>query len=189
MKVDIHPKDYRLVVFKDLNSDTSFLIKSTAQTKETVKHTDGQTYPLVKLHITSASHPFYTGQEKMIDIEGRIDKFKTRRQAAEQSQQAMQAKSLKVLKQTKNQKIQPQIKGVPKVGKLKKISPPEKAKAEEDKDQAIASDSTQATANPTPDQATVVEKTEDTSEAQANQPPTQDESADQAKPSDDTPSH
>ena len=189
MKVDIHPKDYRLVVFKDLNSDTSFLIKSTAQTKETVKHTDGQTYPLVKLHITSASHPFYTGQEKMIDIEGRIDKFKTRRQAAEQSQQVMKAKSLKVLKQTENQKSQPQIKGVPKVGKLKKISPPEKAEADEDKGQTMANDSTQPITHSTPDQATVVEETKDTSEVQTNQPLTQDESADQAKPSDNTHSH
>ena len=189
MKVDIHPKDYRLVVFKDLNSDTSFLIKSTAQTKETVKHTDGQTYPLVKLHITSASHPFYTGQEKMIDIEGRIDKFKTRRQAAEQSQQAMQAKSLKVLKQTEKQKSQPQIKGLPKVGKLKKISRPEKAKTEEDKDQAVAGDSSQATAKPAPDQTTVVEKTETAPEAQTGQPPAKDESTHRTKPSDKTPSH
>ena len=98
MKADIHPQDYRLVVFQDLNNDTSFLVKSTARTKETVKHEDGQTYPLVKLHVTSASHPFYTGQEKMIDIEGRIDKFQNRRQAAEKAQAQLKAKSLKALK-------------------------------------------------------------------------------------------
>ena len=98
MKTDIHPQDYRLVVFQDLNNKTSFLIKSTARTKETIKHTDGQTYPLVKLHITSASHPFYTGLEKVIDVEGRIDKFKSRRQAAKDAQNKLQAKSLKALK-------------------------------------------------------------------------------------------
>ena len=103
MKADIHPQDYRLVVFQDLNNGTSFLIKSTARTKETVKHADGQTYPLVKLHITSASHPFYTGLEKVIDIEGRIDKFKSRRQAAEEAQKQMQSKSLKALKKTTEQ--------------------------------------------------------------------------------------
>ncbi len=98
MKADIHPSDYRPVVFQDLNTGANFLIKSTARTKETVKHADGQTYPLIKLHITSASHPFYTGLEKMIDIEGRIDKFRSRRQAAEKAQSQLKAKSLKTLK-------------------------------------------------------------------------------------------
>lgn len=95
MKADIHPQDYRLVVFQDLSDDASFLIKSTAKTKETVKYKDGQTYPLVKLHITSASHPFYTGLEKVVDTEGRIDKFKNRRQAAETAKAKLAARSLK----------------------------------------------------------------------------------------------
>ena len=95
MKADIHPQDYRLVVFQDLSNNASFLIKSTAKTKETVKHKDGRTYPLVKLHITSASHPFYTGSEKVIDIEGRIDKFKHRKQASEKARAQLAAKSLK----------------------------------------------------------------------------------------------
>ena len=87
MKTDIHPTNYRLVVFEDLNNQTRFLIKSTAPSKETTKWTDGQTYPLVKLHITSASHPFYTGQKKLIDVEGRVDKFKARQQAAQRARQ------------------------------------------------------------------------------------------------------
>ena len=91
------------MVFQDLNNSASFLVKSTARTKETIKHKDGQTYPLVKLHITSASHPFYTGQEKMIDVEGRIDKFKSRRQAAEKAKEQLKAKSLKALKRSERE--------------------------------------------------------------------------------------
>ena len=130
MKANIHPQDYRLVVFQDLNNDTSFLIKSSARTKETVKHTDGQTYPLVKLHITSASHPFYTGLEKVIDIEGRIDKFKSRQQAAEEAQKTLQAKSLKALKKTTEQAADKQkskpaakAKSAPRTKKAKAVEP------------------------------------------------------------------
>ena len=93
MKADIHPSSYRPVVFQDINNGQSFLVKSTAQTKETVKYEDGRTYPLVKLHITSASHPFYTGQEKVIDVEGRIDKFENRRRAAEAAREKRRAKT------------------------------------------------------------------------------------------------
>jgi large subunit ribosomal protein L31 len=68
-------------VFQDLNDNTTFLTKSTVATEETIK-LDGVEYPLVKVHISSSSHPFYTGQEKLVDIEGRVDKFKARREAA-----------------------------------------------------------------------------------------------------------
>lgn len=81
MKKDIHPKNYRPVVFQDLSNGTSFLMMSTAKTDETIKH-EGAEYPLVKVHISSASHPFFTGQEKLVDIEGRVDKFKARTEAA-----------------------------------------------------------------------------------------------------------
>lgn len=64
MKSSIHPQDYRLVVFSDEVAGFAFLTRSTAQTKETIKWEDGQTYPLVKMHISSASHPFFTGEEK-----------------------------------------------------------------------------------------------------------------------------
>lgn len=82
MKKDLHSKDYRPVVFEDLNTGDKILTKSTVKTDETVKWTDGNEYPLVKVHISSFSHPFFTGQEKMIDIEGRVDRFKARTEAA-----------------------------------------------------------------------------------------------------------
>ena len=78
MKKDIHPKDYRLVVFKDMSNDYKFLSKSTVKTKETVVWEDGLEYPLVKLEISHTSHPFYTGKMKLVDTAGRVDKFKSR---------------------------------------------------------------------------------------------------------------
>lgn len=82
MKKDIHPANYRPVVFQDLSNNTSFLMMSTVKTNDKIKHDDGKEYPLVKVHISSASHPFFTGQEKLVDIEGRVDKFKARTAAA-----------------------------------------------------------------------------------------------------------
>ena len=82
MKKDLHAKDYRLVVFKDLNTGAMILTRSTVRTEETVKYTDGKEYPLVNVHISSDSHPFYTGQEKLLDMEGRVDRFKARKEAA-----------------------------------------------------------------------------------------------------------
>ena len=78
MKKDIHPKEYRLVVFKDMSNDYAFMSKSTVQTKETIVWEDGLEYPLVKLEISHTSHPFYTGKMKLIDTAGRVDKFKSR---------------------------------------------------------------------------------------------------------------
>lgn len=75
MKKNIHPK-YRPVVFKDLSSDFAFLTRSTIETKETIKWEDGKEYPLYKVEISSASHPFYTGEQKIIDSAGRVDKFR-----------------------------------------------------------------------------------------------------------------
>lgn len=75
MQKDIHPKDYRLVVFKDFSADFAFLAKSCAPTKDTITWEDGNEYPLVKLEISSASHPFFTGKMKFVDTAGRIDKF------------------------------------------------------------------------------------------------------------------
>lgn len=82
MKKDIHPKNYRVVVFEDLNNGFKFLTRSTAATTDTIKWEDGNEYPLIKVHITSASHPFFTGEERVMDIEGRVDKFKARAEAA-----------------------------------------------------------------------------------------------------------
>jgi len=80
MKKDIHPKEYRLVVFKDMSNDYAFLSKSTIQTKETILWEDGLEYPLVKLEISHTSHPYFTGKMKLIDTAGRVDKFKSRYQ-------------------------------------------------------------------------------------------------------------
>jgi len=77
MKADIHP-NYRDVVFQDVTSDFKILSRSTIATKETTSWEDGNEYPLVKIEISSASHPFYTGKHKVIDTSGRIDKFKKR---------------------------------------------------------------------------------------------------------------
>lgn len=96
MKKDIHPNNYRMVVFKDLNNGEMFLTRSTVATEETVKFTDGKEYPLVSVHISSASHPFFTGQEKMIDIEGRVDRFKARQEAAAKRKDAAMAKAKKI---------------------------------------------------------------------------------------------
>jgi len=84
MRKDIHPKEYRLVVFKDISNDFSFITRSTVNTKESVKWEDGKEYPLVKLEISNTSHPFYTGKIKLVDTTGRVDKF---RQKMEKSAQ------------------------------------------------------------------------------------------------------
>jgi len=76
MKQDIHPKSYRLVVFKDMSNGHTFLSISTAGSKETIKWEDGNEYPLVKLEISNTSHPFFTGKNMLVDTAGRIDKFK-----------------------------------------------------------------------------------------------------------------
>lgn len=95
MKKDLHPTEYRPVVFQDLNDGTTFLTKSTVATEETIT-LDGTEYPLVKVHISSASHPFFTGQEKLVDVEGRVDKFKARQEAAKVRADAMKKKAQKV---------------------------------------------------------------------------------------------
>ena len=74
MKKDIHPDNYRLVVFKDMSNGDTFITKSCADSKETIK-IDGVDYPLIKREISSSSHPFYTGKMKLVDTAGRVDKF------------------------------------------------------------------------------------------------------------------
>lgn len=78
MKKDIHPANYRPVVFKDLSCDQAFLTKSTVETKEKIVWEDGNEYPLVKLEISNKSHPFYTGKQILVDTAGRVDKFNSR---------------------------------------------------------------------------------------------------------------
>ncbi len=75
MKKNTHPDNYRLVVFKDFSCDKAFLTRSCAPSRDTIVWEDGKEYPLVKLEISSYSHPFFTGKMKFVDTAGRIDKF------------------------------------------------------------------------------------------------------------------
>lgn len=99
MKTNLHPTDYRPVVFSDEVAGFAFLTQSTAQTNETVKWEDGNEYPLVKVHISSASHPFFTGEEKIIDTEGRVDRYKAKFAAAEARKTALASKAKKAAAQ------------------------------------------------------------------------------------------
>jgi large subunit ribosomal protein L31 len=87
MKKGIHPSDYRLVVFKDMSNDFSFMCRSTTKTKDTVVWEDGKEYPLMKLEISYTSHPYFTGKMKLVDTAGRVDKFKNRYQKHYESKQ------------------------------------------------------------------------------------------------------
>ena len=75
MKKEVHPDDYRLVVFQDLSCDYSFLTRSTVKTSDTIKWEDGKEYPLYKLEISDRSHPYFTGKQNLVDSAGRIEKF------------------------------------------------------------------------------------------------------------------
>jgi large subunit ribosomal protein L31 len=118
MKKDLHPETYRPVVFQDLNDNTTFLTKSTVATDDRIT-LDGVEYPLVKVHISSSSHPFFTGQEKLVDIEGRVDKFKARQEAAKARAEGMKAKASKT--RTKSDKYDEDVsKDAVKMGTLKR---------------------------------------------------------------------
>jgi large subunit ribosomal protein L31 len=84
MKKEIHPKNYRMVIFHDNTSGERVLVGSTIEAKDTDTWTDGQTYPVAYVDVSSASHPFYTGQEKTMDTAGRVERFKARAAKAKQ---------------------------------------------------------------------------------------------------------
>lgn len=98
MKKALHPTNYRPVVFQDLNNGAQFLTRSTADAEETIKWEDGEEYPLIKVHISSASHPFFTGEERILDIEGRVDKFKARAAAGHAARERRAAAAAKQAK-------------------------------------------------------------------------------------------
>ena len=100
-KKDLHPKDYRTVVFMDEAAKFSFLTKSAAKSEETIKWEDGNEYPLIKIQISSASHPFFTGEEKIIDTEGRVDRFKTRMAKAAKMKEALSSKAKRIAAESK----------------------------------------------------------------------------------------
>jgi large subunit ribosomal protein L31 len=78
MKPEIHPPEYRPVVFQDSATGFAFLTRSTARADRTIRWSDGQEYPLVSVEVSSASHPFYTGEQRMVDTAGRIERFRAR---------------------------------------------------------------------------------------------------------------
>jgi len=90
MKKGVHPDNYRPVVFQDSNDNTTIITRSTVTTDETIT-IDGVEYPMVKIHISSSSHPFFTGEERIVDVEGRVDKFKARQEAAKKAREARAA--------------------------------------------------------------------------------------------------
>ena len=77
MKKELHPDNYRMVAFRDMSNDYTFLTRSCVNTRETVT-IDGKEYPLYKVEISNTSHPFYTGKMKLVDTAGRVDKFRSR---------------------------------------------------------------------------------------------------------------
>jgi large subunit ribosomal protein L31 len=95
MKKDLHPTTYRPVVFQDLNNNQTYLTRSTVATDDKIS-LDGVEYPLVKVHISGSSHPFFTGEERIVDIEGRVDKFKARAAAGEAAKDRRAAAAKKV---------------------------------------------------------------------------------------------
>lgn len=97
MKKDLHHQDYRPVVFQDLNNEQTYLTRSTVATDNKIT-VDGVEYPLVKIHISSSSHPFFTGEERILDIEGRVDKFKARAAAGEANREKRAAAAQKLAK-------------------------------------------------------------------------------------------
>src|SRR3982750_3126126 len=97
MKKGIHPKNYRPVVFQDTNDNSTIITRSTAASDETIT-IDGVEYPLVKIHISRTSHPFFTGEERIVDIEGRVDKFKARAAAGQAAKDKRAAKAQKTVK-------------------------------------------------------------------------------------------
>lgn len=107
MKNDIHAKNYRPVVFQDLNDNTTILTRSTVETEDVIT-LDGVEYPLVKVHISSSSHPYFTGEERIVDIEGRVDKFKARAEAGQKAKAEKIAKAAKTPKAKKAAKQEAQ---------------------------------------------------------------------------------
>jgi large subunit ribosomal protein L31 len=87
MKKGVHPDNYRPVVFQDSNDNYTIITRSTVATDESIT-IGGVEYPLVKIHISSSSHPFFTGEERIVDVEGRVDKFKARQEAARKAREA-----------------------------------------------------------------------------------------------------
>ena len=96
MKKEIHPDDYRFVVFQDVSCDYSFLTRSTVKTSDTIKWEDGKEYPLYKLEISDKSHPYFTGKQNLVDSAGRIEKFNRKYKISTKNIEAAESPSSEV---------------------------------------------------------------------------------------------
>ena len=135
MKKDIHP-DYKEVVFQDVQSDFKFLTKSTMSSDETIKWEDGKEYPLIKVEVSSASHPFYTGKKIFVDTAGRVEKFNQKYKAKQSAKPAAETKPVQEepAKPASAEEVAPEVNDTPAVEEVKEETP----KAEDVKAEAPA---------------------------------------------------
>ena len=135
MKKDIHP-DYKEVVFQDVQSDFKFLTKSTMSSDETIKWEDGKEYPLIKVEVSSASHPFYTGKKIFVDTAGRVEKFNQKYKAKQSAKPAAETKPVQEepAKPASAEEVAPVVNDTPAVDEAKEETP----KAEDVKAEAPA---------------------------------------------------
>ena len=135
MKKDIHP-DYKEVVFQDVQSDFKFLTKSTMSSDETIKWEDGKEYPLIKVEVSSASHPFYTGKKIFVDTAGRVEKFNQKYKAKQSAKPAAETKPVQEepVKPASAEEVAPEVNDTPAVEEAKEETP----KAEDVKAEAPA---------------------------------------------------
>ena len=133
MKKDIHP-DYKEVVFQDVQSDFKFLTRSTMSSDETIKWEDGKEYPLIKVEVSSASHPFYTGKKIFVDTAGRVEKFNQKYKAKQSAKPAAETKPVQEepAKPASAEEVAPEVNDTQAVEESKKETP----KAEEVKAEA-----------------------------------------------------
>ena len=146
MKKDIHP-DYKEVVFQDVQSDFKFLTKSTMSSDETIKWEDGKEYPLIKVEVSSASHPFYTGKKIFVDTAGRVEKFNQKYKAKQSAKPAAETKPVQEepAKPASAEEVAPEVNDTPAVEEAKEETPKAEevkaeAPAEEAKEEAPASE-------------------------------------------------
>ena len=146
MKKDIHP-DYKEVVFQDVQSDFKFLTRSTMSSDETIKWEDGKEYPLIKVEVSSASHPFYTGKKIFVDTAGRVEKFNQKYKAKQSAKPAAETKPVQEepAKPASVEEVAPEVNDTPAVEEAKEETPKAEdvkaeAPAEEDKEEAPAAE-------------------------------------------------
>ena len=140
MKKDIHP-EYKEVVFQDVQSDFKFLTRSTMSSDEKIKWEDGKEYPLIKVEVSSASHPFYTGKKIFVDTAGRVEKFnqkyKSKIQKKTEDKEVVVKDEVKeqnvVTEEVKAEEPKEEVKAEEPKGEVKAEEPKEEVKAEEPK--------------------------------------------------------